>query len=111
MPIAPTADFDWNNDNDAVVLPEQPATACYRNPRGEIVIRQQAAWDQDEDSFILILPQNARRLAQAILNEAPPLRPSNAPQNDLFGFDVEAEAGREAEGDTVPELMGATIIR
>jgi hypothetical protein len=37
-----------------VILPEQPATAVYFNPRGELVIRQKR-WP-DDDSFIYIAP-------------------------------------------------------
>jgi hypothetical protein len=50
--------FNWVDD-DAVVLTEQPATAIYRNRENAIVIRQQASWDSDEDSFIFITEQNA----------------------------------------------------
>jgi hypothetical protein len=35
-----------------VILPEQPATACYFNPKGDLVIRQRN-WP-DGDSLILI---------------------------------------------------------
>jgi hypothetical protein len=46
-------DFDWD-DTEGVILPEQPATACYWNRRGELVIRQKG-WP-DDDSFIYIAP-------------------------------------------------------
>jgi hypothetical protein len=49
--------FDWIND-DSVVLAEQPATAIYRNREDSIVIRQQAAWDREEDSLVVITEQN-----------------------------------------------------
>ena len=49
--------FDWIND-DAIVLKEQPATAIYRNRDNSIVIRQQAAWDREEDTLIFITEQN-----------------------------------------------------
>ena len=42
----------------SVVLKEQPATAIYRNGENSIVIRQQAAWDRDEDSFVYTTEQN-----------------------------------------------------
>jgi hypothetical protein len=57
---APSPDpdrFDWIND-DSVVPTEQPATAIYRNRENSIVIRQQAAWDREEDSFVVITTQN-----------------------------------------------------
>lgn len=50
--------FNWVDD-DAVVLTEQPATAIFRNRENAIVIRQQASWDSEEDSFIFITEQNA----------------------------------------------------
>jgi len=46
-------DFDWS-DTESVILPEQPATAVYFNPRGELIIRQKR-WP-DDDSFIYIAP-------------------------------------------------------
>jgi hypothetical protein len=47
--------FDWNAD-DSIILKEQRATAAYRNPLGELVIRQRA-WP-DEDTILFISPQN-----------------------------------------------------
>ncbi len=41
------------------MLKEQPATAIYRNRENSVIIRQQAAWDRDEDSFVFITEQNA----------------------------------------------------
>jgi hypothetical protein len=49
--------FDWVND-DSIVLAEQPATAIYRNRKNSIVIRQQASWDDEMDSFVIITNQN-----------------------------------------------------
>jgi hypothetical protein len=43
--------FDWVND-DSIILHEQPETACYFNPRGDLVIRQRG-WP-DEDSTVII---------------------------------------------------------
>jgi hypothetical protein len=45
--------FDWA-DEENIVLPEQRATAVYFNKAGELIIRQQAAWDDDGDSFIFV---------------------------------------------------------
>jgi hypothetical protein len=50
--------FDWIHD-ESIVLKEQPATAIYRNRENSVIIRQQAAWDRDEDSFVFITEQNA----------------------------------------------------
>ena len=50
-------EFDWLTD-DSVVLQEQPQTAVYFNSTGGLVIRQRAAWDQEDDTFVLIAPQS-----------------------------------------------------
>jgi hypothetical protein len=44
-------DFDWSGEN--VVIREQPATAIYFNPEGALVIRQKAAYP-DNDPFVYI---------------------------------------------------------
>jgi len=54
-PASPTTDFDWS-DVDAVVLAEQPETAVYWNPNGDLVIRQRH-WP-DDDSLIFISRTN-----------------------------------------------------
>lgn len=55
---APTGeDFDWLNDN-SVVLREQPETAVYFNADRALVIRQRAAWNQEDDPFVFISPAN-----------------------------------------------------
>ena len=52
-------DFDWDSpDEEAVILREQRATAAYRNRGGELIIRQRAAWDEDQDKFVFISPEN-----------------------------------------------------
>lgn len=55
-------EFDWHSesDRDSVVLPEQRQTAIYFNRSGELVIRQEKAWDQEDDSFIYIGKANAQ---------------------------------------------------
>jgi hypothetical protein len=57
-------DFNWSAD-DSVILKEQRATAVYFNKSRELVIRQQAAWDQEEDSFVYI----AEPFQQAFLDK------------------------------------------
>ncbi len=53
----PADAFDWGAD-DSVVVPEQQAVAVYWNVRGELVIRQERTWDQDEDTFVVIARWN-----------------------------------------------------
>lgn len=59
------SNFDWS-DNPAVILQEQPATAVYFNPDGQLVIRQRASWCNDEDFFIVISPENCNTLLDGI---------------------------------------------
>ncbi|MDX3970079.1 MAG: hypothetical protein QHD01_26240 [Bradyrhizobium sp.] len=62
-------DFDWNTD-DSIILREQRATAAYRNRAGELIIRQQAAWDQDEDTFVYISPENEIAFMEGLAKRA-----------------------------------------
>ena len=49
--------FRWDVDED-VVLHDQRATAIYHNERDDIVIRQERAWDEDDDVFVIIRREN-----------------------------------------------------
>ena len=59
-PATPEAseDFDWD-DAEAVVLHEQPETAVYWNPNGDLVIRQRR-WP-DDDVFVVITESSVDR--------------------------------------------------
>ena len=59
---APEQGFDWSPDNPDVVLPEQPATAVYMNPWGQVVIRQERAWNDEDDSYVRISLHNVQCL-------------------------------------------------
>ncbi len=61
--------FNWRDDPE-IVLTEQLAIAVYRGARDHVVIRQEASSDEDEDHCIFVLPQNAMRVARAILAAA-----------------------------------------
>jgi hypothetical protein len=54
-------EFDWSDDN-VVVLREQRLTAVYRNPHGDLVIRQERSWNEDEDPFLVIAANNVQTL-------------------------------------------------
>jgi hypothetical protein len=54
-------EFDWSDD-DVVVLREQRLTAVYRNPHGDLVIRQERSWNEDEDPFLVIAADNVQTL-------------------------------------------------
>ena len=62
--------WDWSDDADDVIVPEQPAVACYTNPAGDVVLRQRGAWNDDEDAWIWFSPEHARAIATAILQVA-----------------------------------------
>lgn len=74
---APDEDHDdgdrhfWKNNRQSVVLFEQPETAVYRNPRGGIVIRQEAdGFVFEEDPYVYFSTEEAaRKVAAAILRE------------------------------------------
>ena len=66
MTIAPSADFQWASDEDVIVR-EQSAIAVYANRQGGIVIRQERAWDEDSDVFIVIQPVFAATVASSIM--------------------------------------------
>lgn len=64
----PEEPFDWNPvTNPAIVIPEQRAVAIYTNPVGHIVIREQAAWDDDRDSFVCIAPEHVDAAVDRIM--------------------------------------------
>jgi hypothetical protein len=58
--------FDWNGDD--VILAEQQAVAVYWNPRGDLVIRQQA-W-MDDDSIVLIAKNNVAEFIDKLCDVA-----------------------------------------
>jgi hypothetical protein len=58
-------EFDWNTD-PSIVLHEQRRTAVYFNPGGSLVIRQQKDWDEEQDPFLLIAPENAVKFLDAV---------------------------------------------
>lgn len=55
----PPERFDWMaEDRESVILHKQPCTAVYWNRQGQIVIRQEAEWNDDDDPFLHFDPQN-----------------------------------------------------
>ena len=58
-------EFTWvDEDRRSIVVPEQLAIAVYENPAGNVVIRQQGSYP-DEDVFIIVVPFNIRALVTA----------------------------------------------
>lgn len=66
--------FDWSNRDDVVVA-HQGQIAVYTNPHEDIVIRQEGDWWRKDDAWIVVRPENARALAEAILALAEPVTP------------------------------------
>jgi hypothetical protein len=58
-------DFSWS-DKESVVVHPQDAIAVYANGNNDIVIRRERAWNEEEDSFIVISRQHARTVVEAI---------------------------------------------
>ena len=66
--VVPKADQDdkpddhWKNDNPNVLFWDQPATCCYWNQIDQVVIRQQADWNEESDPYLRFAPENLPRL-------------------------------------------------
>ncbi len=65
----------WELGEEVMAVGEQRAVAVYPNPDGDLVIRQERAWDEEEDHIIIVRIENAERLAQAIIRAATEYRP------------------------------------
>ena len=63
-------DFDWDDVADDVVVPEQAAIAVDANRKGSVVIRQAGYYGPDEDMWIVVAPDRAPAVADAILRIA-----------------------------------------
>ncbi|RWE29791.1 hypothetical protein [Mesorhizobium sp.] len=62
-------EMDWVNGQE-VIIEHQAAIAVYTNAAGGIAIRQERAWDEEEDTFIILsTPEAARRVIQALQGE------------------------------------------
>jgi hypothetical protein len=44
----------WSRDNPDLICPAQLAIAVYENNYGQAVIRQERAWDEEEDTYVII---------------------------------------------------------
>lgn len=60
--------FNWNN-NESVVVEPMEAIAVYTNPKGDIVIRQQRGYP-DEDVFVVIPRSRVEDVVTALGREA-----------------------------------------
>ena len=65
----PEWEMDWIHGQE-VIIQEQRAVAVYRNEKDGIVIREERAWDQDEDrTIVLATPEAVRALIDALKRE------------------------------------------
>jgi hypothetical protein len=62
----PEDTFDWASDV-SVALREQPAVAVYQNQYGQVVLRRERSWDEEDDCFIPIAQENVLTVVEAIL--------------------------------------------
>ena len=62
--MAEANDFSWSDDS-LVVVKRVDAIAVYKNPEGDIVIRQESRGN-DEDSRVVVPPQYAYTLVESI---------------------------------------------
>jgi hypothetical protein len=72
--MTPANDFKWDDlSDDSIVTRGVRATAVYTNPAGEIVIRQEAFIDGEEDPFVVLPVRYAEELLKrlaAVIAEA-----------------------------------------
>jgi hypothetical protein len=61
--------FDWAM-TASVVLHEQPQIAVYESDSGHVVVRREQSSNEDNDAVIIIAPENAVAICDAILAAA-----------------------------------------
>lgn len=59
-------DFDWNRD-DTIAVPGQAAIACYLNPKGAVIVRQEGQYGSDEDVWIVLAPTYVPMLCRELM--------------------------------------------
>lgn len=62
-------EFDWS-DRDSIVLQEQRRTAIYWNLNGDLVIRQEKDWNDNDDCFIVISSGNLQAFIDRLCDMA-----------------------------------------
>jgi len=58
-------EFNWN-ETDSMVVRSQSAIAVYANPAGDLVVRRQQEWNENEDVFIVIAKTQVRTVIDAM---------------------------------------------
>jgi len=85
------AEFDWASD-DSIAVREQPALAIYSNRYGQVVIRRERNWDEEDDCFIQISTENVLTIVAAILRAADMVDIKLYRQNGMACYDVDLPA-------------------
>ena len=62
-------EFDWLTDPTVAVRP-QPALAVYADKDGQITIREQAQWPDEQDHYVTINREHAQTIVRALLDAA-----------------------------------------
>lgn len=105
-------DFDWNRKDAPVVLQQQRKTAIYMNPASDVVIRQEADWDEENDPFVVIGAQNLRRVIASLTELADEIeggerQPADRPTKDPTAADRQRRRRERISGAsnviTLPE--------
>ena len=69
MTDASNSDFNWRSDASIAVC-EQRSIAVYKISYGQIVVRRERSWDEEDDCFIPIAQENVLTVVRAILEAA-----------------------------------------
>ena len=56
--MSASLDFDWDDNADDIVQQSVERVAIFTNPNGDLVIRQERCWDQEDDTWIIIARGN-----------------------------------------------------
>ncbi len=59
-------DFEWSAENEDIVQHSVQGVAAYINVYGNITLRQERGWDDNEDTIIVLTLESARRLAEKL---------------------------------------------
>jgi hypothetical protein len=70
LPQSDNGDFNWWGDDEAIVVRAQDAVAIYANGQGGIVLRAQRAWDETDDSLVIVNRSNIIRVIYGMLRAA-----------------------------------------
>jgi hypothetical protein len=93
------SEFDWNDAD--IVIHHQPRTAIYRNPRGQVVIRQENDDPFDEDAYVFFSLENVPALIRGLKEELDleDFDPAAHDPKVLLQLGIDPSTGRELKRD------------